>query len=186
MGSTHREFGVAVVLGVALAQGWPPLQAGAGLVVALGVSGGRLSPDMDQYRGWRLGDKVLPDEALGHGGPLQHRGITHWWGLPVAAVPLVALVPPGYRWIAVAALAAWVSHLVGDLLFGKACVYAHRGPGIPLAPWWGHVGLGLDAGGTVERLVRDLLLPAVVVWQAVMVVNADGPILDFLRGLSGG
>ncbi len=183
MGATHRSSSVAL-LGLALTQGWPPLQTGAGVLIALAVAGGRLSPDLDQYRGWRLADKILPDEVLGHGGPMR-RGITHWWGIPLAVGIATFAVPQGLRWLVLSVLAGWVSHLVGDFIFGRADAFSHRGPGIPLAPWWGHVGLGYDAGGTTERITRDAVLPAVVLWQALMVVNLDEPVLEFLRRMTG-
>ncbi|NLT53619.1 MAG: hypothetical protein GXX79_03410 [Actinomycetales bacterium] len=184
-GATHRLLGMSVVLGLAVAQGWSPLQAGAGTVIGLAVSGGRLSPDMDQFRGWRLADRVLPDEALGQGGPMRHRGLTHWWGLPILVAATVPVVPPGYRWLVLALLAGWCSHLLGDFLFGRADARSGRGPGIPLAPWWGHVGLGLDTGGGLESLVRSVVLPAAVLWQSLVVMHADRPLLDFLSGVLG-
>ena len=39
----------------------------------------------DQIAEWKTVDRWVPDEWLGHDGPLQHRGITHWWGIPAAA-----------------------------------------------------------------------------------------------------
>jgi hypothetical protein len=39
------------------------------------TAGGVLSPDVDQFKLWRALDRWLPDEWLGEGGPLQHRGI---------------------------------------------------------------------------------------------------------------
>jgi hypothetical protein len=45
------------------------------------------------------------------------------------------------HWAAIALLVGWVSHLAGDLLFGR----------LPLLPWGGlRVGLGLDTGGFIE------------------------------------
>jgi hypothetical protein len=40
------------------------------------TAGGIASPDVDQFRVWRALDRWLPDEWLGEGGPLQHRGIS--------------------------------------------------------------------------------------------------------------
>jgi hypothetical protein len=173
-------------LGTAIVLDWPPLQAGAAMVVALLFSAGPLSPDLDQHRGWRLTDRVLPDEALGNGGPLQHRGITHWWGLPAAVAATLPLVPPAAGWVLLSALAGWCSHLVGDFVFGRADRFCGRGPGIPTAPWWGHVGVGLDTGGRTESFTRALVLPAVAVWQGLVVIRVDGAVLEFLRRVVGG
>ncbi len=102
---------------------------------------------------------------LGHGGPLRHRGLSHWWGLPAAAALWLATAAPGWSWVAAAALVGWASHLLGDFCFGQHDVRSARGPGIPLAPWWGHVGLGLDVGGAVERVVvQRLALPLTLAW----------------------
>jgi hypothetical protein len=63
-------------------------------------------------------------------------------------------------------LAGWVSHLVADWAFGKRAW--GRGPGIPLGPWSHHHGLGLDAGGLLERFVLVPVLavagPAILAW----------------------
>ena len=44
--------------------------------------------------------------------------------------------------------------------------------GIPLAPWWWHIGLGLDSGGTLEACARWTVLPAAVVWLAAVAAGA--------------
>lgn len=183
MGPTHRLTGASAGLALAVALSWSPLQAAAGMTLSVLVSGGRLSPDADEYPWWHLLDRLLPDEWLGHGGPLRHRGLSHWWGLPAAVGAAVPLVPPSLRWVVLALLAGWCSHLVGDFLFGKPDRWADRGPGIPLAPWWGHVGLGLDTGGRLELAVRALLLPAVLCWQALQVMHATGQVSQFVAGL---
>ena len=138
------------------------------------TAAGPLSPDLDQYGPWRAADRVLPDEGLGHGGPMRHRGITPWWGIPAALAPMTLLAPADWRWVMWALLAGWVSHLLGDLAFGRAS--RGRGPGIPVAPWWGHVGLGLDCGGAVEAAVRALVLPVALGWLGLAVVgHGDAP-----------
>jgi len=135
--------------------------------------GGRTSPDIDQHGLWGLVDRFLPDEWLGNNGPLQHRGIAHWWGLPVAALLASwSLLPPGRVWIAYALLAGWASHLAGDYLFGRSG--AGRGPGIPFAPWWNHRGIGLAVGGVLER-ATIALLPFVLLAQGFLVVRALHP-----------
>jgi hypothetical protein len=100
---------------------------------------------------------------LGHGGPFRHRGLAHWWGLPVAAaLGLAPLAPPEWRWAAWAAIAGWSSHLLGDFFFGRPAVMQGRGPGIPLMPWWMHIGIGLDTGGQLEKVTQRFLLPLMI------------------------
>ena len=69
-------------------------------------------------------------------------GLTHWWGLPVAAWWfLIRPMPPEPRWIATMLLAGWTSHLLGDLVFGR----------LALLPWGGpRAGVGLRTDGFVE------------------------------------
>jgi hypothetical protein len=175
---THHLVGAYAGAGLACLahQPWPAIAAAAG--VASLFAGGRLSPDIDQFKAWRRLDKWLPDELLGHGGPLGHRRISHWWGIPAAACAALAAVhtvAPGPGWMAwvwlaaLAALTGWTSHLVADFAFGKACWQDGRGPGIPFAPWWGHHGLGLDTGGILETVFRWALsvAPAALIWHAV-------------------
>jgi hypothetical protein len=185
MASTHRTLGFVAGAGYGHAAGLPwPLTLTAG-AIAVVTSAGRLSPDADQFRGWRLADRILPDELLGRGGPMQHRGITHWWGWPTLLTAVWAAGVPlstgGWSWLAGGALlAGWWSHLVGDMVFGRAVgryarpdedqldgdpdpVYGGRGPGVPLAPWWWHVGVGLKCGGLTEWLLGLALLP-VAAW----------------------
>jgi hypothetical protein len=143
----HTLAGASASLAVASLAGWPLWQqvAAGGIGAAVGPL-----PDVDQRRWWRTLDHLLPDEWLGHGGPFRHRGITHWWGLPAVAAPAVLLLPAG-QWLAWAALGGWCSHLAADWVFGRACPQEGRGPGIPLAPWWSHHGLGGDVDGWGER-----------------------------------
>ncbi len=195
MGPTHRALGAVFGVGYAVA-----MQLPLGGVVACGALGtvtaaGATSPDVDQRRGWRLAEKVAPDELLGRGGPMQHRGITHWWGaaLVVTALWWTALVPltgDGGRGSLVghaagALLAGWWSHLAGDLVFGKADVRSGRGPGIPVMPWWGHVGLSLDCGGRLEKATHGVLW-LVVVGQVLAHVGVLGRLLDAGRTVVAG
>lgn len=106
-----------------------PARAAVAVLAAAGtipMSGGKYSPDIDQFGVWKRWDRRLPDEWLGWGGPLRHRGITHWWGLPGAAtgavwwachrMPLPAAV--------LLLLVAWMplagvwSHLLSDYWIG--------------------------------------------------------------------
>lgn len=158
---THHLFGAYAGAGVAWAVHQQPWQIVASAAAAATFAGGLLSPDVDQYKVWRRLDKWLPDEQLGHGGPLQHRGISHWWGLPaLVALGLVIaqqITPSPFWWLAWAVVVGWTSHLAGDFIFGKASPYDHRGPGIPVAPWWNHVGIGLGASGPLEGFSRGLM-----------------------------
>jgi hypothetical protein len=168
-GSTHRLLGACggVMLGAAAGWPWPQVVA-AGWLATL-TAGGRTSPDVDQAWAWTFVDRIVPDEWLGNNGPMQHRGIAHWWGLPASAA-LVAwsAVPGAYAWIPYAMLAGWTSHLVGDSVFGRpGC---GRGAGIPFAPWWNHRGLGLAVDGVLERVVA-WLLPFVLLGQGVLVAR---------------
>jgi len=166
MGTTHRLTGVCAGLAYAQVAHLGPLELFGSMVLAAGTAAGRTSPDLDQRWAWRFVDGVLPDEALGHGGPMRHRGLAHWWGLPLAAaLTLPALVRPELRWVVWALIVGWCSHLIGDFVFGKPSVMQARGPGIPVAPWWGHLGLGLDTGGRLERCTQWILLPALFAVQ---------------------
>jgi hypothetical protein len=168
-GTTHRALGICagVALGTAAGWAWPQVVA-CGWLATLTAAGG-VSPDVDQHRAWGLLDRFVPDEWLGNHGPLQHRGIAHWWALPVAGALAVRYWLPGrFSWVAFALLAGWMSHLAGDFLFGRPG--AGRGPGIPFAPWWNHRGLGLAVGGWLERIV-GVLLPFLVLLQGALVLR---------------
>lgn len=183
MASTHRALGFAVgaAYGQALGLAWPAVAAAG--AVAVVTSAGQLSPDADQFRWWRRIDQVVPDEALGHAGPLQHRGITHWWVFPALLTACWVVQPArgGWVWMAAGALlAGWWSHLLGDMVFGRADRWSGRGPGIPLMPWWGHFGAGLRCGGAVEVVVGLLLVPAGA-WIVAASAGAAaglGPVVD--------
>ena len=166
MRGTHHLLGLSAGLSLAAASGWGWPQAATGAFLAGITAAGPLSPDMDQYRWWRRLDRWVPDELLGAGGPLQHRGLSHWWGIPAVAAVTPVLLPGPVQWIVWCLVVGWVSHLLGDLAFGKACPFSGRGPGIPVWPWWGHVGVGLDTGGVLEGLTAALLLPAALAWQS--------------------
>jgi len=190
---THHAGGAVAgltVAGAALAAGASPWPALAVAVTATATGGGRLSPDVDQYRAWRRLDRWLPDELLGAGGPLQHRGISHWWGtalaLPVVLAGLLALVVPvGWVWPVPAGVAAgWASHLALDYVFGatvrtpEGCVIVRAG--VPAAPWWSHRGVHWPSGGTRSKVAGCLLTVTAVV-QVVLIVHWAG-----VPALSGG
>jgi hypothetical protein len=165
MRPTHVIGGAYAGAGLAWAQHQPWWVMATSAAIAAAVAPG---PDVDQRRWWRTLDRWVPDEWLGWGGPLQHRGITHFWGVPAAAALAVMAFTPGL-WVAWAILAGWVSHLLLDAVWGMASPWDHRGPGIPLLPWSHHVGLGLDTGGALETVARWVLsvAPAVLIWHAV-------------------
>jgi hypothetical protein len=161
MGETHRFFGLWAGIGTSLALHWPPGQILWTGVIAVATAAGGFSPDMDQKSWFKALDRWIPDEWLGHGGPLQHRGLSHFWGVPAVgalAVMTGEVVHPGAYWfIAWALLIGWASHLLGDFIFGKAAPMCGRGKGIPLAPWWSHHGLGLDTDGRIEHVLCWLM-----------------------------
>lgn len=139
--------------------------------VAAGVAHGRgVSPDVDQSGIWRGVDWAAPDEALGGGGPMQHRGISHWWGVYAVLTWLWWTTCPrdlafGLLFaITGAVLAGWWSHLLGDFIVGAAG--AGRGPGIPLFPWWCHIGLGRKCGGWTESALTITIPAAAAGWTA--------------------
>ena len=131
--------------------------------VAAGVAYGALSPDIDQSRLWHLADRVLPDEWLGNSGPFRHRGVSHWFGVYAVLTYALWVASPDGWWLAGAVLAGWWSHLAADLLVGARG--AGRGPGIPVLPWWGHVGLGAKCGGWTEAGLAVVVPLAVVGWS---------------------
>lgn len=135
MGPSHRLLGAlagATVASVA-GQEWPMVAMTA--LIATSTAHGWPSPDMDQTGPWRTVGRFL--------GPLaNHRsGLSHWWGLPVLAWWGVQHLPQEAHWPAYALLAGWVSHLLGDFVFGK----------LSLFPWGGpKFGVGLKTDGFIE------------------------------------
>lgn len=170
-GHTHRAFAAVTVLSLGHATTYPAAAVLTATTAALVTAGGALSPDADQYRLWKAADAVLPDEAIG--GPLGHRQLTHWWGLPAVAAFLawapVSVAPLWVQVLTVGALLGWCSHLAGDFLVG-AGGYG-RGRGIPLAPWGWHVGVGIPNESWLARVVGVLLVPAALWLAASLVLN---------------
>lgn len=182
MTPTHRRLGAATVLGLHTAAVGAALTPAGVLVAAVAAavfSGGPTSPDVDNQPGAKAADRRLPDEALGHGGPLGHRRLAHWWGLPTALGVAYALGsytvgyhPPALVWAALwGAWVGWLSHLPGDAVFGQGNWRYGLPKGIPLMPWWRHVGLGVKCGGKAERVVGRILAVAVA---AGLVATAIG------------
>jgi membrane-bound metal-dependent hydrolase YbcI (DUF457 family) len=170
-GRSHHLLGLAVAVAVAPRVA-PDVPAALTLTMATYVTaGGALSPDMDQSAWWRMFDHILPDEILGHGGPARHRGLTHWWGLPALALcALLASADRSLTWWACAGVTlGWAAHLLGDLIVGAGS--RHRGPGIPLWPWWGHVGCGFRCGGAVETVISTVSVPVAIVWECAVLAG---------------
>ena len=107
-----------------------------GAAIGAASSHGALSPDVDQTGLVRS----LPNIA----GLLTHRyGLSHWWGLPLLAWWGISNTPVQAHWVAYALLAGWVSHLLGDFIFGKLALLPFEG-----SPKF---GLGLKTDGFLEK-----------------------------------
>jgi hypothetical protein len=134
MGPSHRLAGAlaGALLAHQVGASWSVTAMTS--LIATSTSNGPTSPDVDQTKPWRDVAHLAP-------GLLGHRNLTHWWGLPAAAWYATAqYLPSAAHWPAYALLAGWVSHLVGDAVFGR----------VPLLPWGWNVGLGLHTGGFIE------------------------------------
>lgn len=126
--------------------GW---QYPAGVLVASVFAHGRLSPDADRYPLMR---RFIP------GG---HRGITHWWLLPVLGFIAARMyVPLEWQWAPLAVVAGWASHIVADAVFGRVPIYPRRGR-------WARWGVGLRTGGTLEKWAAVPALFAAAAWLVV-------------------
>jgi membrane-bound metal-dependent hydrolase YbcI (DUF457 family) len=109
-------------------------------------------PDCDQRGWWKLIGKAVPNRLLDHGGPMRHRGITHWPGTAIMLIGSLLALDTLISYLPVVAISiGWCSHLLGDFLIGARSRY--RGPGIPLAPWWHHRGAGAHNGGILDTAV---------------------------------
>jgi hypothetical protein len=152
----HHIAGALAGLALAAHIGGPWWRQAGTVAVTTAAAGGSFSPDIDQTAVWRTLDRWIPDELLGHQGPMRHRGITHWWGVVVALAVAASAAPPGVQWVLYSVTVAWASHLVGDWIFGAAGW--GRGAGIPWMPWWAHHGLGLRSGGLTEMILTRFLV----------------------------
>jgi hypothetical protein len=174
---------------------WAIPQALAAAAVASQFAGGRFSPDADQYGSWEFWRvpwrwfakwvsswRCYARERGRHGDPTQHRGITHWPGVPVLwslVLAVLELVGAGTGlapaqtpwWLVWAAIGGWSSHLLGDAIHGRG--YRARGPGIPLAPWWNHHGVGLKSDGVTGYV---LTLPVAVAGSLLLAGHVIGVI----------
>lgn len=138
MGPSHRLLGALAGAAVTSAGGHSWSMVAAGALIGQATAHGWPSPDMDQTKPWRA--------LAGVSGPLRpmfahRRGLSHWWGLPAAWWTGIGHLPADARWVFVALLAGWVSHLLGDLVFGKLYLFPWGGPGL---------GLELRTDGFIE------------------------------------
>jgi len=171
MAPTHHLLGASFGLSAGIALTLSPAEIILSTGIAALTGGGILSPDIDQFHVWRFVRHIVPLRFLGKGGPLQHRGITHYWVFPIllGAYSFLLLFP--LHIIALSIAIGWLSHLFGDWLFGKASPYDHRGPGIPLMPWWAHHGVGLKVDGRLEHAVCRFGLPVILAGQTFLLIR---------------
>lgn len=134
IGRTHRALGALCGAAVAAHDGQTWAMVAMTALVASATASGPTSPDLDQTATWRTLTRPLPAAIR------RHRGLTHWWVLPVAAWLLVATqLPADAHWPAYALIVGWASHLLGDAIFGRLPVL----PGL-------QAGLGLKTDGFLE------------------------------------
>lgn len=174
MGPTHRLFGGLAGVTAATLTDQPWSMVAMSGIVATASAHGWLSPDVDQTKPWVTVRKMLPpfcDQLLNH-----RTGISHWWGLPVLAWWGISHLPAEAAWPATVLLIGWVSHLVGDFLFGSLALLPGGGPTF---------GLGLATGGVIEnRLARPVIALGIV----AVLLSAAGllaPATDLLATLEG-
>lgn len=192
--------GWGVVFGVAASQPYAAGAARVTVIAACAAlasltAGGKASPDVDQWlkledaplwarplrAAWRLfawlASRYWRWQDQAWGNPVQHRGITHWPGAAVFGGIVVASVQLGLllaglqvvpMWPAWALWVGWCSHLGGDLVHGKG--HGRRGGGIPLAPWWGHHGVGWKSDGVMAHVLS--MVVAVLALGGALAVNA--------------
>ena len=160
----HRIVGVTAALGMAHVHSLPVGGLAVTVASAAVFSGGWTSPDLDNSTWWKRLDRLAPDEWLGGGGPLAHRGILHSWLIP-AVMWVLALHVSGFGgWVLLGVAYGWASHVAGDFVFGHGG-YGH-GKGIPLVLWFCHVGGWFKADGWLEK-TAGVLAAVVALWLAV-------------------
>lgn len=162
MRTGHQLLGAVTAAGITEILAAPPATAVAVTVIAALAAP---LPDIDQRKWWR--------ESLGKHKAFKHRRLTHWWGIPAACSLVLLVVPPAAQWIVGAAIIGVFSHLLGDWVFGKRgpAATGWRGPGIPLAPWWGYHGVGLKCGGKAERFGAWPTLGAILIVQTAVLAG---------------
>jgi len=155
--------------------GWSPVECLALAAVSTSTAGGQLSADMDQYRVWRTVNRWVPDEWLGGGGPLAHRGLTHWvawpaimafgWWLALGMVPVLHVV----WWLGYGVAIGWASHVIMDALYGHAvrtpegAIVVRRG--VPTVLWYRH-RFGVWTSSGPGSSFAGCVLTGVAVWEA--------------------
>jgi hypothetical protein len=152
-GTQHRIVAAAAWPAVATAFTVPHWQVALGVIPAVAFSAGITSPDVDNARTWKKLDKWIPDEMLGAGGPLGHRELVHWWGIPALAALFLWWKDLGPAEFALwAAVVGWGSHDAMDAPFGQGG-YSIR-PGIPVLPWgpW-RISLGFKSDGIASAIL---------------------------------
>jgi hypothetical protein len=156
MGPNHAVAGACVWLAAAPALHITGLPAVAGLVVTVACSHGRLSPDMDNY------------PMLGRLWPGGHRGLSHWWPLPLAVFLAAWTSGVWWWWAPAAAALAWAGHIAADGVFGRVPVLPRLSGG------WVYAGVGFRTDGMVERWAAT---PALVVGCAWLLYRTVAPYL---------
>lgn len=172
MGTGHRLTAGAWTAALGVAVGMPPVEVAVFAAVATSVAGGRFSPDIDQYDSWKGVTRLVQVHRWGRKakgsdptGMWRHRCVTHWWGWEaLAAFTVVSTVPQSLWFVALAPIAGWTSHLVGDFVIGAAG--GGRGAGVPVLPWGPWVGLGFRCLSAAEYVVCGLspVVSGVWVW----------------------
>lgn len=145
MGETHRPFGAVIGASGAVLIGANPL------AVALAAGLGYVTA-------------TWPDRVEKVGIP--HRTLTHHWIVAWSIILPSFIMPAPISWILLGIGLGWLSHIIGDFMFGKAHTKDNadgsftviRGRGVP-APFR-YRGLGLKVGGDWEVMFRRRLVRA--------------------------
>jgi uncharacterized metal-binding protein len=167
-GNAHRGAALAIQVAAGTAMHEHPWQIVAGIPFAVAFSAGPTSPDIDDTRTWKKLDKWVPDEWLGFGGPLQHRGLMHWVGWPVIGALLIRAFMAGspVAFLAWAVVIGVGSHVASDVMFGQRGYGTQRG--VPLLLWTCHVGVGRKSDGVLQHLVLWPVCLALIWWSVGM------------------